>query len=106
LLPRGQLTEATWQAVLAPPMRRARALASDQELAAEVVGPLVRLLLEPCLTAATAAQLRDKEGISDEGRRESLRIVVLPGFSMLCWAAAMKLTRAALVWPAPAASLM
>lgn len=88
LLPRGELAPTTRRAIFGTPVRAARALVADDALAAEAVGPLLRTLLSPSVRAA--------RGFS----RERVRISVLPGFSMLCWAAALGLDKA-LVWPSP-----
>jgi len=52
--------------------------------------------LAPLLQTLLAPSLRAARGLS----RERLRITVLPGFSMLCWASALGLDSAA-KWPAP-----
>ncbi len=39
-------------------------------------------------------------------RGEKLRLVVLPGFSLLCWATALRLPRFAQLWPAPSACFL
>mmetsp|Transcript_48674 Transcript_48674/g.141943 ORF Transcript_48674/g.141943 Transcript_48674/m.141943 type:complete len:437 (-) Transcript_48674:117-1427(-) len=93
LLPHGELSPSTRRVLFTAPLRAARALVASH-LDGEGVGllaPLLRTLLTPSVRASRAAT------------RERIRISVLPGFSMLCWAAALSLERAA-IWPAPSMS--
>ncbi|CAK9038363.1 unnamed protein product [Durusdinium trenchii] len=92
LLPKGQLDQA-WKAVLAPAHRAARALCDSK--AAKRAGPLLRLTLEPAMLLQSGSL-----------GSERLRLVVLPGFSLLCWACALQLPRLVRLWPAPSSSLL
>ncbi|CAE7941372.1 unnamed protein product, partial [Symbiodinium sp. KB8] len=100
LLPKGQLTEATWQAVLSRPKQAAMKLADTK--AVNRLAPLLRLSLEPCLRWRRLAKMK---AARDEGH-ERLRLLVLPGFSLLCWAAALDLPRFAQTWPSPASNFL
>jgi len=93
LTPEGALAETTWQALLASPLLSARALISDSTFGPQVAGRLVRLALSPSVRAA--------HSVGDE----QLRLVVLPGFSLVCLATALGLGRS-IGWPAPCTSLM
>jgi len=100
LLPKGQLTEATWQAVLSRPRQAAMRLADTK--AVDRLAPLLRLSLEPCLRWRRLAKTKASR---DRGH-ERLRLLVLPGFSLLCWAAALDLPRFAQTWPSPASNFL
>eukprot|EP00439_Symbiodinium_sp_Y106_P081337 s2135_g20.t1 len=96
LLPKGQLTEATWQAVLSRPRQAAMRLADTKARLG------LRLSLEPCLRWRRLAKTKASR---DRGH-ERLRLLVLPGFSLLCWAAALDLPRFAQTWPSPASNFL
>lgn len=95
-LPRGELAKSTRRALFRAPRLAAQALLKgtlvDSDASSAVAGPA----LGPLLQTLVAPSVRAARGLS----RERLRITVLPGFSMLCWAHAMGLERA-MVWPAP-----
>lgn len=90
LLPDGDIPEATRRAVLGAPRRVATALAGE---ASEAVCSLMRQSLLPSIRASRGAS------------KERVRIAVMPGFSVLCLAAAYGL-RGAMRWPAPASCLL
>lgn len=92
-LPQGELAASSRRVLFGTPVLAARALVRDKATAAGAVGPLLRTVLAPSIRAS--------RGLS----RERLRVTVLPGFSLLCWAAAMQLDRA-LLWPGPAMSFL
>eukprot|EP00927_Polykrikos_kofoidii_P077944 TRINITY_DN74824_c0_g1_i1.p1 TRINITY_DN74824_c0_g1~~TRINITY_DN74824_c0_g1_i1.p1 ORF type:complete len:450 (-),score=54.65 TRINITY_DN74824_c0_g1_i1:152-1444(-) len=83
LLPRGDLPEETWRAIFNSPRRASLAVAAAADIgsfaAVEALRPLLRATLSPCVRAANATT------------DERLRIVALPGFSLLCWATALRL---------------
>ncbi|CAL1127924.1 unnamed protein product [Cladocopium goreaui] len=82
LVPQGELDKA-WKACLASAYRTAQVVGKRSR-------PLLRLTLEPPLLRKRGAEVSEK-----------LRLVVLPGFSLLCWANALRLPRFAQLWPAP-----
>jgi len=93
LLPEGGLASSTWQAVMSAPVRAATTLVSQAHLSPRSTGLLLHSVIGPCVRVARGAS------------SERLRIIVLPGFSLLVCAIALSLSRAA-VWPPPSAHLL
>lgn len=95
LVTKGDMAEATWKAVLTQPLRTAKALAADAELAVQTLGPLLDFVLSPCSRAA-----------SSRGSHEQLRVTILPASSLLFLAAALRLGRLATIWPTFASGIL
>lgn len=94
LLPEGALPKPAWRALLGAPQRSALEVMARDSTIGGGFGRMLRVSLTGSIRAANNSE-----------HPERLRICVMPGFSMLCWAMAIGLDGAS-AWPAPCANVL